>query len=74
LHAGDIVVLYTDGITEARNAEDEQFETERLANVVLSNVSASAGDILDAVLRAVHDFSGRSTADDDMTILVVRWK
>jgi len=74
LHSGDIVVLYTDGITEARNAVDEQFETERLADVVLRNASTSAGGILDAVVSAVHDFSGRSTADDDMTILVVRWK
>ena len=67
-------MLYTDGITEARNAVDEQFETERLADVVLRNASTSAGGILDAVVSAVHDFSGRSTADDDMTILVVRWK
>ena len=74
LEADDIVVLYTDGVTEARNAADEEFAAARLAATVAAAAGSGARDILDAILREVRTHSARNEAEDDITVLVLRWR
>jgi sigma-B regulation protein RsbU (phosphoserine phosphatase) len=71
LEPGDVLVLYTDGITEARNHGSELFDTPRLDAAVASSDRA-ATDVLDAVLGAVAEFSDGRAADDDRTVLVAK--
>jgi sigma-B regulation protein RsbU (phosphoserine phosphatase) len=72
LHAGDLLVLYTDGITEARNASGEQFGPERLAARIEHLHDAPATDICDAVLAAARDWA--PTQSDDMAVMVLRYR
>ncbi len=51
LNAGDVVVLYTDGITEAENIDGEQYELERLCEVISQNWRCSAKDINQAIIE-----------------------
>ena len=70
LTAGDQIVFYTDGITEAYNPAGEMFGTQRL-DEVLSGCNSDASAVLNAVLRAVDQFVAGYPADDDRTLLVV---
>ena len=72
VHPGDVLCLYSDGITEARNAAGEQFDIERMSAVLAT--ALAQGKALDDVTRAVFDeveaFSGRH--DDDWTMLLAK--
>ncbi len=72
LAAGDIVVLSTDGIWEARNAEGEMFGKDRLRAVVEANRDASAEGIAAAVLNAVDAFQDGEPQADDITMAVIK--
>ncbi len=70
LAPGDLMVLHTDGVLEARNTEGELFGPERLASAVEALRRESAQQICDGVLARVRAFMARQ--DDDMTLLVLR--
>ena len=70
--AGDVLVLYSDGILEAANAADEQFGEERAQSVVYANFARPAEEIRNRILAAVRDFTGDVAAADDQTLLVIR--
>ncbi len=70
---GDIVIMYTDGVTEARDASGEEFGASRLAESALSHRDESAKQILDAIFENVAEHTGRGDSEDDMTLLVLRW-
>ena len=70
LAAGDAVVLYTDGVTEARRA-DEEFGDARLRQQLRELAGKDAAQIAGAIEQAVHDFQGE-IARDDVAVLVVR--
>ncbi len=70
LRPGDILVLYTDGIPETRNATGELFGLKRLRSVVRTFRSRPAREIVDAVFREVSEFSGGTQAEDDLTLIV----
>jgi DNA-binding LacI/PurR family transcriptional regulator/serine phosphatase RsbU (regulator of sigma subunit) len=70
LGPGDVMVLFTDGITEARNDRGEMFGVERLARAIPRARHGSAEDIRDALLGAVKEWT--ATQQDDMSIVVVR--
>jgi serine phosphatase RsbU (regulator of sigma subunit) len=72
LNMGDIVVLYTDGVTEANNNREEMFEVDRLVSVVRENRTRSSQEIVDAIIASVFDFSGDQPQFDDITIMVVK--
>ena len=72
LHDGDILVIFTDGITEARSPEDLYFEDERLQEVVRTNAARSADEIREAVAAAVEEFQRGGQNRDDMTLLVLK--
>jgi serine phosphatase RsbU (regulator of sigma subunit) len=72
LAAGDILVLYTDGITEAENSQGEEFGTERLSVVIQRNSSLSAEELMDKIFRSAEDFCQRVGFNDDATVLIVK--
>ncbi len=71
LMTGDVLVLYTDGVTEAENRLGEEFGMERLSATVLSGSSLSAEDLMRNIYNAAADFCG-DNFNDDVTILVVK--
>ena len=72
LSPGDILVLYTDGITEAENARLEMFGTDRLMDVVRASKDLSAQEISQEILGAVKAFTGEHPQSDDITLMVIR--
>jgi serine phosphatase RsbU (regulator of sigma subunit)/pSer/pThr/pTyr-binding forkhead associated (FHA) protein len=74
LEPGDTLVLFTDGVTEAVNRNDEEFEMDRLIGIVEQNAAASVEDLQNAVLDAVNDFARGAQQADDITLLVLRYQ
>ncbi len=68
----DLVVFYTDGVTEAMNERLELFGEDRLQATLASQADATADQVLDSILAAVHSFVGNATPSDDLTLFVVR--
>ena len=72
LAAGDILLIYTDGISEAAPSEDaEEFGEDRLIDAMKSYCCKAAGEMLDGIIAKVQDFSQGEQADD-MTLIVAR--
>lgn len=71
LDAGDCLLIYTDGVTEAMNARHELLGTERLLTA-LNHPPASADDLLDRIEAMVDAHSGGNTPSDDLTLLALR--
>lgn len=69
---GDLLVLYTDGVTEAMDANGELFGKRRLQAVVGTDAGASAQQLLEAVVDAVQAFTGPDSQSDDIALLVVK--
>ena len=69
---GDILVLYTDGITEVINADEEDFGEERLEALIIENANQPAQQIADMILEAVNDFAGDTRLFDDATLVVLK--
>jgi sigma-B regulation protein RsbU (phosphoserine phosphatase) len=65
----DILLLYTDGISEAMNPQGEQFGAERLAKLVRDNTDLTAQELANAVLLTVSDFADGKSFADDITII-----
>jgi sigma-B regulation protein RsbU (phosphoserine phosphatase) len=72
LTPGDVIVFYTDGITEAMNVGGDLFSDEALAHVVCSHRRLDASGIRERVLRDVHAFVGEAEPHDDMTMVIVK--
>jgi phosphoserine phosphatase RsbU/P len=71
LAPGDTLVLYTDGITEARSADGDEFGESRLLDTLRSNCNVSVGSLLQVVMEAVERFSGDEQLDD-ITLVIAR--
>ena len=69
---GDILALYTDGVTEVANREGTEFGKERLADVVRSLRTRSSTEITQGILDRVSLFSGTGTQSDDLTVVIAR--
>jgi len=65
-------VFCTDGIYETFNANEEEFGTERVAEILQTNRSATAKEIVLAITDAVEGFRGERPQGDDMTVVVVK--
>jgi predicted ATPase/serine phosphatase RsbU (regulator of sigma subunit) len=72
LQPGDGVVLYTDGVTEARNLAGKMYEVERLCTVISRNWQLSASEIQEAVIADVRQHIGTQKVYDDITLLVLK--
>jgi sigma-B regulation protein RsbU (phosphoserine phosphatase) len=70
--SGDIILLYTDGITEAMNQAGDFFEPQRLRQILLQNKTASAEEIQSVIKYAVFEFIGPIEPSDDVTMVVLK--
>lgn len=70
---GDLIVFYTDGVTEAMNINYEQYGDERLKNAVSKNYDLPAKEILRIILKDISDFVLDAEQSDDITCCVVRF-
>lgn len=73
LRPGEALYLYTDGVTDAANEHEEAFTEARIPPLLLARRQASARDLVDATLNAIHSFAGAADQTDDITILVLRY-
>ena len=73
LAPGDALFLYTDGITEAQNAHNEEFGEERLDEKLSSLDQATAREVVDGVVDAVHLFAEDTPQSDDITCIALRF-
>ena len=71
VQAGDVFLVYTDGITETMNRQKVEYGTELLAEVVRRHAEAGPDTLLDRIMDSVRQFRGGSTADDDATLLAM---
>jgi phosphoserine phosphatase RsbU/P len=72
LESGDVLVLFSDGVTEAADPSDDDFGEERLAALVASMRDRPAGEIVDAIHTAVTEFTQGLPQADDITVVVAR--
>jgi sigma-B regulation protein RsbU (phosphoserine phosphatase) len=72
----DLLILYTDGVTDAINSEEQDFGTQRLKNVVTTALASGknldAQDVIDVILDAVKAYKGDQPQFDDMTLFVIK--
>ena len=71
VRAGDVAVLFTDGVTEAMNEDDDLFGEARLARLLEEHASASLQTLHDRILRGVEVFVGTADQHDDMTMVLL---
>jgi sigma-B regulation protein RsbU (phosphoserine phosphatase) len=71
LQPGDVLVLYTDGITEAFNPDGETFGTDRLEQGLARHAAEGAEAIRDALIQEVERFASGETPHDDQTLIVL---
>ena len=72
LAPGDMVVLYTDGVTDTRNEADDQFGRARLEQAVIMHRSADAETAIEKLFADLQQFAGTTPADDDVTIVIMK--
>ena len=72
LNAGDILCLFTDGVTEAEGKNDEQYETDRLIELIRENRHLPSAEIGDRIIAAVNRFARKDYLYDDLTLIVIK--
>jgi sigma-B regulation protein RsbU (phosphoserine phosphatase) len=72
LHPGDLLALYTDGITETIDAQEREFGSERLETLVVGQAACPADELAEHILHAAADFGQTAGVTDDETLLVVK--
>jgi serine phosphatase RsbU (regulator of sigma subunit) len=72
LQAGDLILLYTDGVTDALDAQGQEFGLERLRRIMLDHCNASAAELAATLDGDVTEFSGAAARFDDITVVVAK--
>jgi len=72
LSEGDLLCLYTDGVTEARDSHGEEFGVGQLADILKRHRGEAAAAAGRAILHPVEAFSGKERPDDDVTLVILR--
>jgi len=72
LHKGDVLVFYTDGITEAMNSSSDLFGEPRLGRLIAEHGHLDAGDLRERILREIEAFVGAADQHDDMTMILIK--
>jgi len=73
LNPGDKILLFTDGVTEAQNIENELFGEERLLQLLGNNKDLSPQELNKVIFKALNDFKGKAEQFDDITLLGIQW-
>ncbi|MFZ0638519.1 MAG: SpoIIE family protein phosphatase [Candidatus Acidiferrales bacterium] len=74
LSAGDYVVIYSDGVSEARNLNDEMFEQEGLSSLLRDFSGTTVEQLAEAIRIGVRNFTGGAPQADDITMVVIQYK
>jgi phosphoserine phosphatase RsbU/P len=74
LSAGEALVVYSDGVSEAANLKGEEFGMDRLSQVISKNLAASASGLRDKVESSLSSFTQTAPAGDDITLVIVKKK
>ncbi|MGB6483846.1 MAG: SpoIIE family protein phosphatase [Candidatus Acidiferrales bacterium] len=74
LSAGDYLVIYSDGVSEARNLRDEMFEQERLSSLMRDFSGSTVEQLAEAIRAGVRNFTGGAPQADDITMVVIQYK
>jgi serine phosphatase RsbU (regulator of sigma subunit) len=72
LSPGDVLVLYTDGVTDAQNRQEAFFGSDRLLACVQNNMSQAAQAIQETILASIHEFSASAPQFDDVALIILR--
>jgi phosphoserine phosphatase RsbU/P len=72
LREGDVLTFYTDGITESQNDSGELFGVERLYQALYAYRGAPPEELIEGVLKKVHEFSGHKALQDDVSLVVLK--
>ncbi|HWQ32004.1 MAG TPA: SpoIIE family protein phosphatase [Blastocatellia bacterium] len=72
MEPGDVLVIYSDGVTESQNEEGEEFDEARLIEVVQRNRDRTAASIRDRIDEALTRFVGQAKAVDDLTLVILK--
>jgi phosphoserine phosphatase RsbU/P len=74
LGAGDYLVIYSDGVSEARNLRDEMFEQERLSSLMRDFSGSTVEQLAEAIRTSVRTFTGGAPQADDITMVVIQYR
>ncbi len=72
LHPGDIILLFTDGITESRNKENKEFEEEKLVKFLKKKSKLPAPELIKEIQKEVETFTADTDQMDDQTVVVIK--
>ena len=72
LKPGDVLALYTDGVTEQENEAGEEFSVERLTSVLVKEENETAAEVVKEVANAVSAYAGTTEQADDLTVVVAK--
>ncbi len=70
--AGDLLIAYTDGVTEAQNAKDEEFGEKRLSDLIIRNREESVHRIKEEIIYSIKQFTKTSNPSDDITLIICK--
>jgi sigma-B regulation protein RsbU (phosphoserine phosphatase) len=74
LREGDVCILYTDGLTEARNVDEDEYGYGRLLAVAREHQGMLASAIKEEIIKSVREFVGGQANHDDLTLVVIKWR
>lgn len=69
---GDLLVIYSDGVTEAMNKTEEEFGEERLTDLISKNRNETPENLIDIIIKSLKNFSGGQEQSDDITLVIVK--
>jgi phosphoserine phosphatase RsbU/P len=72
IRKNDVLVMFTDGVTETKNAQDEEFEEWRLEELLVKNLHLSMSELIERILLKMKNFSGNEPQADDITLLAAK--
>jgi sigma-B regulation protein RsbU (phosphoserine phosphatase) len=72
LTSKDIILIYTDGVTEAMNPDEEEFGLENIKKIIEENRTADASSILDILLKAINEHTQGAPQMDDITLVLIK--
>lgn len=73
-HEGDVMVLYTDGITEAKDPKGEEFGLDLLKNTIVESVEGTPKEMQDRLIQKLYNYTGTEEINDDYTTMIVKFK
>jgi len=68
----DLLILFSDGVTEAMNHEDNEFTEEKLIDVIKNNINMAPELLIEKIVAAVKEHSGSTPQSDDITLMVIK--